>query len=80
MRFRERRGGPPDHQKEAGEPMPEPPPTVTFELRYEDYRAVDGVMLPHRLTQSVDGNATEEWTISRFKVNPAFKPGTFEKK
>jgi len=37
-------------------------------------------MLPHLMTQSVNGKPTEEWTISEYKVNPTFKPDTFTKK
>ena len=59
---------------------PEPPQQVTFEIRYEDYKSVNGVMLPHLMTQSVNGKPTEEWTISEYKVNPTFKPDTFTKK
>jgi hypothetical protein len=63
-----------------GGPSNEPPERVTFELRFDDYREVDGVMLPHRLTESIGGEPTEEWTIGRYKLNPAFKDGTFGKK
>lgn len=61
-------------------PWNEPPERVTFELRLDDYREVDGVLLPHRLTESIDGDPMEEWTISRFKLNPSFKGDTFVKK
>jgi hypothetical protein len=71
--------GPPSAE-EMRRRMAEPPQDVTFEIRVADYKSVDGVMLPHRLTQSVDGKPMEEWTIDRFKVNPKFKPDTFEKK
>jgi len=60
--------------------MAEPPQEVTFEMRLADYKKVDGVMLPHTITQSVDGKATEEWTITQYKVNPKMKPETFVKK
>jgi len=45
-----------------------------------DYKKVDGVMLPHRLTQAVDGKTVEEWTIEKVKVNPSVKADLFEKK
>jgi hypothetical protein len=61
----------------GGSPM-EPPERVTFELRLDDYRQVDDVLLPHRLTESIDGNATEEWTIGRYKLNPSFKASYFQ--
>jgi len=67
-------------QEEIRRRMTEPPQEVTFEVRLADYKKVDGVMLPHTITQSVDGKATEEWTISQYKVNPKMKPDTFVKK
>ena len=61
-------------------PRKEPPQEVTYEVHFADYKKVDGVMLPHTITQSVDGKATEEWTIAQYKVNPKLKPETFVKK
>lgn len=58
----------------------EPPQLVTFELRFDDYKAVNGVMLPHLLIQTTGGQATEEWTITRVKLNPSFKSDAFTKK
>ena len=37
-------------------------------------------MLPHRLTQSVDGAPVEEWTLEKIKVNPQIKSDFFDKK
>ena len=45
-----------------------------------DYKEVSGVMLPHRLTQAVDGKTVDEWTIEKVKVNPAIKADLFDKK
>ena len=70
----------PPSPEEIRRRMAEPPQEVTFELRLADYKKIDGVMLPHTLTQSVDGKATEEWTITQYKVNPKMKPDTFVKK
>ena len=77
-------GGPPPNQEEMRKRMEEarrePPKEVTYEVHFEDYKDVSGVMLPHRLTQSVDGKPTEEWTVSAFKINPNLKPESFVKK
>jgi hypothetical protein len=51
---------------------------VDIEMFLDDYRAVDGIMLPHHISRSVAGDVTEEWTITSFTVNPTLKPGTFE--
>lgn len=80
-------GGPPG---EGQRPSPEevrrriesmPPPTPsTVSLYLADFKKVDGVMLPHRLTQAIDGKTVEEWTIEKVKVNPTLKADFFEKK
>jgi hypothetical protein len=61
------------------ENMPPPAPSnVTLFLA--DFKKVDGVMLPHRLTQAVDGKTVEEWTIEKARLNPNVKADLFEKK
>jgi hypothetical protein len=42
---------------------------VEYRLFYGDYRAVDGVQVPHRLQRSVDGKPVEEVTFDKVKVN-----------
>jgi hypothetical protein len=58
----------------------EPPQTAVFEVRYSEYKKIDGVLLPHLITTGANGNVTEEWTIEKFKLNPALKPESFVKK
>jgi hypothetical protein len=70
---------PPDAE-EIRRRMAEPPKMVTFEVRFSDFKTVDGVTLPHLVSQSVDGKPTEEWTVGQFKVNPNLKPESFAKK
>jgi hypothetical protein len=61
------------------EAMPPPAPSqVTVYLA--DYKVVDGVHLPHRLTQAVDGQPVEEWTFEKIEVNPEIDPDFFDKK
>jgi hypothetical protein len=55
-------------------------PEVEFQINFSDYREVDGIQFPHRLTRSVEGQVNEEWEIKKFKINPAIKPDKFEKK
>jgi hypothetical protein len=50
---------------------------VDITLFLDDYRAVDGVQLPHHITRSIDGKPNEELTFKVVKVNPTFKPDTF---
>jgi hypothetical protein len=69
----------PEEVRRRVESMPPPAPSnVTLYLG--DFKKVDGVMLPHRLTQAVDGKTVEEWTIEKVRVNPNVKADLFEKK
>jgi len=54
-----------------------PPQVVDIVLYLDDYRPVDRVLLPHRLSRSVDGKPTEEITFKTIELNPAFKPDAF---
>lgn len=67
---------PPD----AAQPPPQPAgDVVDIDMFLDDYRKVDnGPMLPHHITRSVAGEVNEEWTLTSYTVNPAFKAGTFE--
>jgi hypothetical protein len=69
----------PEEIKRRMASMPPPTPS-TVTLFLSEYKKVDGVMLPHRLTYAVDGKTVEEWNIEKVKVNPAVKADLFEKK
>lgn len=57
-----------------------PPPLVEANVFYSDYRKVDGVLLPHKISRQVDGKVQEEWTIEKYKLNASVKPEQFQKK
>jgi hypothetical protein len=44
---------------------------------YEDFRPVDGVLLPHRVIVAVDGRVTQETTIEKIDANPKLKDDSF---
>jgi hypothetical protein len=79
------RGGDPEQRPDREEmrrrmeQMPPPAPS-NVSLYLADYQTVEGVMLPHRLTYSVDGKPVEEWTIEKARINPALNADFFEKK
>ena len=80
MMFRRPGGPPPNLDDPARDARAEgPPPQATFEMRFDDYRAVDGVQLPHRISRGMGGTVNEEWTIKRYKLNASFKDNTFTK-
>jgi hypothetical protein len=84
------RGGPPPQggQRPSEEEMQQrveemrkqgPPPPSAFAMHLADYKKVDGVMLPHKVSISIEGAPNEEWTIEKFKVNPSIKNEDFVK-
>lgn len=73
------RGGPPP-AADAQHAPPPAPEQVDINMFLDDYKAVDGVMLPHHITRSVDGQPSEEIVFKTIKVNPSFKADTFTAK
>jgi hypothetical protein len=81
-------GPPPDPNRDArgnaadghGPGELPPPQIVDIQMFLDDYRSVDGLMLPHHVSRSIDGKPNEEWTFKTIKLNPAFKPDTFSGK
>jgi hypothetical protein len=45
-------------------------PLVEFSMFFDDWRQVDGITFPHVMRRGSGGETTEEWTISKVKVNP----------
>ncbi len=78
-------GGPPpmtpeEVQKRMEEMRRNPPPLGTYALHLSDFKKVDGIMLPHKIETSLDGEPNEEWTIEKYKVNSTIKADFWEKK
>jgi hypothetical protein len=53
--------------------------TQNVQMWLKDYRAEEGVLLPHTFTWIANGNLTEEFQPQRFKINPKFTPAKFQK-
>lgn len=45
-------------------------PIVEFSLFFDDWREVDGVAFPHVMRRASGGETTEEWTITKVRINP----------
>ncbi len=54
-------------------------PPVTLEMHLAEYKAVNGIKLPHLITRGASGETNEEWVIKSYKVNPNLKANTFTK-
>lgn len=65
-------------EKQIKEAQAQPP--VEFQMRFSDYREEGGLTFPHRIVKSVADEVNEEWELTKFKLNPGFKPEKFEKK
>jgi len=57
---------------------PAPVTDRNIRIRCADYRLVDGILLPYRLTTEF-GAGTDEWRVSKYEVNPPLKPKRFQK-
>lgn len=44
-------------------------PETDYRWQFDDYRNVNGLNLPHRLTKTEGGTPNEEWEISKYKAN-----------
>ena len=45
--------------------------------RYDDFRPVDGVLLPHRVTLETDGRVEQQMIMEKIETNPELSPETF---
>lgn len=52
-------------------------PLVEFSLFFDDWREVDGVVFPHVMRRASGGETTEEWTVSKVRINPKLDAKTF---
>lgn len=56
-------------------------PEVDYQWLLADYKQEGGLNLPHKLTRSVANQPTEEWVLTKFKINDkGVKPEKFVKK
>jgi hypothetical protein len=54
-------------------------PPATLQLTLSDYKAVNGVKLPHLITRGANDMTMEEWTIDSYRVNTTFRADVFIK-
>ena len=55
------------------------PTLSTVAMHLSGYKKVDALLLPHQIDISVDGRASEAWTIDAFKINPKVKASAFQR-
>jgi hypothetical protein len=57
--------------KNAGPGVPAGGDKAEFQVRFSDYRSVNGVQLPYRWTTNVNGSVEETFDVENYEVNPA---------
>ena len=45
--------------------------TAEFQIKYSDFRAVGGVQLPYKWTQTVGDQPSETVDVTSYEINPA---------
>ena len=65
-------------KKMAAEPAPKPD-EVEFFVRLTEYKKVNGLLLPHKLTFLTETEVSEEFQITKYQLNPQFKSDKFQK-
>jgi hypothetical protein len=66
-------------EKKMAADNPGKPEEVDFFIRLSDYKKVDGLLFPYKLTFLTENEVSEEFEISKYQVNPQFKADKFEK-
>ncbi len=61
-----------------GIPKNAPMRSIEIKNRYLEYKQVNGVTLPHLVTQEQNGQITKESELSSFTLNPEFAPDHFD--
>jgi hypothetical protein len=56
------------------------PEMAEYQVRFSDFRTIGGLSLPHRWTQTVNGQADETIEISGYELNPANIAEKFNRK
>lgn len=55
------------------------PEEVDFFIRMTEYKKVNGVLLPHKLTFLTETEVSEQFDVAKYQLNPSFKDDKFQK-
>ena len=77
MTEEERKKAQADIAKQVQEMQKQPPVTVDYTVFFDDWRDADGVKFPFKMRRAMGSETTEEWTVSKVKVNPKIDPKRF---
>jgi hypothetical protein len=57
-------------EKQIQEIQRQPPVMVDYTVFFDEWRDADGVKFPFKMRRAMGSETTEEWTVSKIKVNP----------
>ena len=77
MSDEERKKAQADIEKQIQEMQRQPPVMVDYTVFFDDWRDADGVKFPFKMRRAMGSETTEEWTVSKVKVNPKIDPKRF---
>ena len=77
MSDEERKKAQADIDKQIKEMQRQPPVLADYTVFFEDWRDADGVKFPFKMRRAMGSETTEEWTVSKVKVNPRIDPKRF---
>ena len=55
------------------------PELAEFQVKFSDYRSVNGLQMPHKWTQIVGGKDDETIDVTSYEINPANIAGKFDR-
>jgi hypothetical protein len=59
-----------DVEKQLRDAQSQPPALIDYALFFEEWRDADGIKFPFKVRRAMGGETTEEWQVSKVKVNP----------
>ena len=77
MSEEDRRKAQAEIDKQIKEVQRQPPAMADYTVFFEDWREADGVKFPFKMRRAMGSETTEEWTVSKIKVNPKIDPKRF---
>lgn len=66
-------------EKKLAAEGPPKPEEVDFFIRLTEFKKVNGLLLPHKLTFLTETEVSEEFDVAKYQLNPQFKSDKFQK-
>jgi hypothetical protein len=73
----ERKKAQAEAEKQMQELQKQPVVLADYQIYFEEWRDADGIKFPFKMRRAMAGTTTEEWTVSKVKVNPKVDPKRF---